>query len=64
MKWNNKGYWSEKLLISEDRLILVPNVFKNELDAATFRVNPFTAYRILKDFVPLNEGVLYWKWKI
>jgi len=49
------GTWRTHALFEETNVIKVPKEL-GIVDAATITVNPPTAYRMLKDFVPLNTG--------
>lgn len=49
-----KGTWTTHFVESESNLVKVRNDI-SVLSASTLRTNPGTAYRILKDFVPLNS---------
>ncbi|XP_036344014.1 enoyl-[acyl-carrier-protein] reductase, mitochondrial-like [Rhagoletis pomonella] len=52
---NALGTWRTHAVLEEHQLMCIPN----EIDlaaAATLVVNPPTAYRMLKDFVPLTQG--------
>ncbi|XP_046841044.1 enoyl-[acyl-carrier-protein] reductase, mitochondrial-like isoform X1 [Xenia sp. Carnegie-2017] len=51
------GSWMEMKILKEDDCVKIP--VKNGLsmkDAAMLSINPCTAYRMLKDFQPLQEG--------
>ena len=49
-----KGTWTTHFVESESNLVKVRNDI-SVLSASTLRTNPGTAYRMLKDFVPLNS---------
>ncbi|XP_065091930.1 enoyl-[acyl-carrier-protein] reductase, mitochondrial [Ochlerotatus camptorhynchus] len=49
------GTWRSHALYKEGSLMKVPNSI-GIAEAATITVNPCTAYRMLKDFVPLKAG--------
>ena len=50
-----KGSWCRHLVVSEDRVLKIPNGLPMEA-AATVSVNPCTAFRLLKDFEDLQPG--------
>lgn len=55
---NASGTWRNHGIYKRNELIKI----RNDIDivsASQLKVNPCTAYRMLKDFVPLNSGVLY-----
>ncbi|KAG8225587.1 hypothetical protein J437_LFUL002106 [Ladona fulva] len=49
------GTWRTHAVSKERNFIKIPNTI-GVADAATLSVNPCTAYRMLKDFVPLKPG--------
>ena len=49
-----KGTWTTHFVEFESNLVKVRNDI-SVLSASTLRTNPGTAYRMLKDFVPLNS---------
>jgi mitochondrial enoyl-[acyl-carrier protein] reductase / trans-2-enoyl-CoA reductase len=49
------GTWRKQIVSSEDSWIQVPKDIPQHY-AASISVNPCTAYRLLKDFVPLKAG--------
>lgn len=49
------GTWRTYALLEETSLLKMPKEL-GIVEAATITVNPPTAYRMLKDFVPLNNG--------
>ena len=52
-----KGTWRTYAETTADALLPLPeNVKISPVSAATISVNPFTADRMLLDFVPLKEG--------
>lgn len=51
----NAGTWQTHTIFSADDVFKVPAGVSN-VDAATITVNPSTAFRMLRDFVPLNAG--------
>lgn len=57
MKKTKFGTWRTHGVTHSDRLLKVPSDGSiTPVQAATVSVNPCTAYRMLKDFVPLKEG--------
>lgn len=51
----NAGTWQTHTIFKADDLFKVPAGVSN-VDAATITVNPSTAFRMLRDFVPLKAG--------
>src|SRR5690606_32876740 len=49
------GSWREAVVCPAASLVKVPEGISPEV-AATLKINPATALRMLKDFVPLNTG--------
>ena len=49
------GTWTTRVVDDESSFVHVRNDI-SVLSAATLRTNPGTAYRMLKDFVDLQEG--------
>merc|ERR1719192_2925351 len=49
------GTWTTRFVDDEENFVKVRKDI-SVLCAATLRTNPGTAYRMLKDFVPLNSG--------
>ncbi len=49
------GTWREAAVIATDKLVLVPNEIAPE-QAAMLKINPITAWRMLHDFVRLEQG--------
>ncbi|XP_049800811.1 enoyl-[acyl-carrier-protein] reductase, mitochondrial [Schistocerca nitens] len=54
-KLNAWGTWRTHAVCKADELIKISDKI-GIVEAATLTVNPCTAYRMLKDFVPLSEG--------
>lgn len=52
---NALGTWRSHLILTGDKLLKVPKEL-GLVEAATFTVNPATAYRMLKNFVKLKSG--------
>ena len=52
---NMRGTWTTRVVDDESSFVHVRNDI-SVLSAATLRTNPGTAYRMLKDFVDLQEG--------
>ena len=50
-----RGTWTTRVVDDESNFVHVRNDI-SVLSAATLRTNPGTAYRMLKDFVDLQEG--------
>ncbi|KAJ2081167.1 mitochondrial 2-enoyl thioester reductase [Coemansia sp. RSA 988] len=53
------GTWSTHALVEADNIIAIPKEWREDVDAidvACLKVNPCTAYRLLKDFVQLAPG--------
>ncbi|KAJ8868603.1 hypothetical protein PR048_030141 [Dryococelus australis] len=51
----NWGTWRTHAVCDAGHVYKIPKEL-SIVDAATMSVNPYTAYRMLKDFVPLSEG--------
>ncbi|XP_063242980.1 enoyl-[acyl-carrier-protein] reductase, mitochondrial [Bacillus rossius redtenbacheri] len=51
----NLGTWRTHAVFQANEVCKVPKEL-GVVEAATMSVNPYTAYRMLKDFVPLSEG--------
>lgn len=49
------GTWREAAVVKADKLLAVPNEIEPE-QAATLKINPLTAWRMLHDFVRLEPG--------
>jgi len=58
MKHAAFGTWRTHAVASDENLLKIPEQFRDlgVVSAATVSVNPCTAYRMLKDFVPLERG--------
>ena len=52
---HNFGTWREAGVVAADKLVAVPNDIEPE-QAATLKINPLTAWRMLHDFVTLQPG--------
>lgn len=53
---NYFGTWREQIACLEDDVFVVPNTLPLSV-AASLKVNPPTAYRLLRDFVQLKPGM-------
>lgn len=51
----NLGTWQTHLIVAKDQIYKVPKKL-GIVEAATFTVNPCTAYRMLRDFARLKPG--------
>jgi len=58
MKHTAFGTWRTHAVASDKHLLKIPEKFRDLgiVSAATVSVNPCTAYRMLKDFTPLEKG--------
>ncbi|KAA8910677.1 hypothetical protein FN846DRAFT_938161 [Sphaerosporella brunnea] len=58
MKHTAFGTWRTHAVAKDENLLKIPEEYKelNVISAATISVNPCTAYRMLKDFTPLQPG--------
>jgi trans-2-enoyl-CoA reductase len=58
MKHTAFGTWRTHAVAKDENLLKIPERFRdlNIISAATVSVNPCTAYRMLKDFTPLERG--------
>ena len=52
---HNVGTWRDAVAVKADELIVVPTGIK-PTDAATLKINPMTAWRLLHDYVDLAPG--------
>ena len=52
---HNIGTWREALAVKADELVVVPSGIEPE-HAATLKINPMTAWRLLHDYVDLKKG--------
>lgn len=52
---NNLGTWRTHLVLPTNNILKVPKNL-GLVEAATLTVNPCTAYRMLRDFIPLKPG--------
>jgi trans-2-enoyl-CoA reductase len=52
---HNFGTWREAAVVPADKLVAVPNEIEPG-QAATLKINPLTAWRMLHDFVRLEQG--------
>jgi trans-2-enoyl-CoA reductase len=52
---HNFGTWREACVVPAEKLVAVPNEIEPE-QAATLKINPLTAWRMLHDFVRLKPG--------
>ena len=52
---HNLGTWREAMAVKASQLTVVPNEIEPE-QAATLKINPITAWRLLHDFVRLEPG--------
>ncbi|KAJ2797865.1 mitochondrial 2-enoyl thioester reductase, partial [Coemansia guatemalensis] len=53
------GTWCTHALVEEDGILAIPKEWREDIDAidvACLKVNPCTAYRLLRDFVQLAPG--------
>jgi len=52
---HNVGTWREAVAVKADDLVVVPAGIE-PVDAATLKINPMTAWRLLHDYVDLQKG--------
>ena len=52
---HNTGTWRDAVAVKADELVVVPAGIKPE-HAATLKINPMTAWRLLHDYVDLGRG--------
>jgi len=52
---HNIGTWRDALAVKADELVVVPAGIE-PVHAATLKINPLTAWRLLDDYVDLNKG--------
>ena len=52
---HNTGTWRDAVAVKADELVVVPTGIK-AIDAATLKINPMTAWRLLHDYVDLARG--------